>query len=261
MKNNKILYPLLRVCLVMLLVFVVSCRDVFQYRQATQKLDCSLAFVKDNYPEGVKIQQTSNAMPRSLLFVYKIKNNMSKPAFLPIHSDNAEDHKNQSELSLFVDSFRIGSKTKVRQFKSEEREAYVYDLAFNEYDYVVESRSKTQPYAHEDGWLYPGDSIFVSIRVTESLLKLAGLPSDINIYDLMEKMQIRYNPGLEYGNPAASETADVRQSASRYIAFSFGMKIPEKKDDSEFQWMCREDDEADEERRHHHTFSGMSCYY
>lgn len=257
MKSNSIPYPYAWLCMV-LLFLATSCKNGRSSKHS-KMLDCSLVIVEDNYPEGYK-QQTANAMPRSILFVYKIKNNSSKPAYLPLHSDNVTDRKKPSELSLFIDAFRIGAKTKVRNFQSEEGETYIYDLSFNEYGYVVENRKKVCPYSYEEGMLYSGDSIFVSIMVKDSLLKKAGLPSDIDIYDLMDRMQVKYIPDLEYDK--SYMIADLRQCASRYISFCFRMEVPEKKEDStsELFWNC-DDDENDEERRNHLFFSGMSYYY
>ncbi len=261
MKNNYVIFPQVWLCTVML-ALVVSCQDGNSAKHTTQMFDYSLVFVVDNYPEEYKIQQTANAIPRSLVFVYKIKNNSSRPAYLPIHSDNATDRKIPSELSLFVDTIRIGSKTKVGNCQSGEEEAYVYDLSFNEYGNVVENRKKVSPYTHDEGLLHPGDSIFVGIRVADSLLKKAGLPSDINIYDLMERMQGKYIPDQEYKHHASHMMADVRLCNSRFVAFCFRMENPEikKEPTPELQWKCN-DNETDENKRYNHFFSGMSCYY
>ena len=260
MKNDRIPYPLVWLYIVML-TMAASCRNESSTEKSKQMLDCSLAFVVDNYPEGYK-QQTVITIPRSLLFIYKIKNNSSKPAYLPIHSDNATDRKKPSELSLYIDNYRIGSKTKVRNYLSNEGEAYVYDLTFNKEGYVVENRKKAIPYTHEHGQLYPGDSIFVSIRVADSLLKQAGLSSDINIYDLMDRMQVKYIPDQEYKHHASHMMADVRLCNSRFIAFCFRMENPDRKKEptSELQWKCN-DNETDEAKRYNLFFSGMSCYY
>lgn len=244
-----------------LLTMATSCKGGSSLDDSPIMLDCTLAFVTDNYPEGYK-QQSVNEMPRSLLFVYKIKNNSQKSAYLPIHSDNAPDRKKPSELSLFIDTVRIGAKTKVRNFMSEGGETYVYDLSFNEYGYVVENRKMVHPYAHEEGLLYPGDSIFVGISVKDSLLKKAGFPSDINIYDLMDRMQVRYIADPDDKCQATHVLADVRQCTGRYVGFCFCMEIPEKKEEatSDFLWDC-DDDEMDEEHRYHLVFSGLSYYY
>ena len=254
-------YPQVWLCMV-LLALTVSCQNGGSTKRSTPMLDCSLVYVEDNYPEGYKQQQTTYIMPRSLLFVYKIKNNSPNPAYLPIHSDNVTNRKKPSELSLFIDTFRIGAKTKVRHFQSEDEEPYVYDLSFNKYGYVVENRKKVNPYTHEDNLLHPGDSIFASIRVTDNLLNKAGFPSDLYIYDLMDRMQVKYIPDSEYIGHSFHKIADVRQCASRYIAFCFRMETPEKKKNpnSELHRKC-DDHEMDEGRRYHHLFSGMSCYH
>ena len=79
-------------------------------------LDCSLYIVVDNYPEEASLQALVNAMPRRILFIYKIKNNTISPTYLPIKSDNEKDNKYHSVLSLYIDTFRIGSTTKVRYY-------------------------------------------------------------------------------------------------------------------------------------------------
>lgn len=261
MKNNCIESPHVWLCMI-LLALVVSCQDRNSAKHTKQMFDYSLVFVVDNYPEGYKQQQVANVIPRSILFVYKIKNNLSIPAFLPIHSDNAIDRKKPSEISLFIDTFRIGSKTTVRLFQQGEGEPFVYDLSFNEYGNVVENRKKVRPYIHKDGWLHPGDSIFVSITVADSLLEKAGIPSDINIYDMMDRMQVKYTPDSVYECHVAQKIANVRLCANSVIAFCFRMETPEIKDEStsDLQWKCN-DNETDEKRRYHHFFSGMSCYY
>lgn len=260
MKFNSISYPHIWLCMI-LVTLAASCHRS-STKQPSQILDCSLVFVVDNYPEGYEQQQAAKAIPRSVVFVYKIKNNSSSPAYLPIHSDNANNRKIPSELSLFIDTVRIGSKTKVRNFQSDEGEAFVYDLSFNEYGNVVENRKKICPYTQEEGLLHSGDSIFVGIRVADSLLKKAGFPSDINIYDLMDRMQVKYIPDQEYKHHASHMMADIRPCNSRFIAFCFRMDNPERKKEStsELQWKCN-DNETDEAKRYNLFFSGMSCYY
>ena len=222
-------------------------------------LDCSLYIVVDNYPEEASLQALVNAMPRRILFIYKIKNNTISPTYLPIKSDNEKDNKYHSVLSLYIDTFRIGSTTKVRYYDQKKEKNFVYNLSFNKYGNVVENREEVHPYTQEDNNLYPGDSIFVSIKVTDSLIHSVGLPSNASIYEIMEKMRLKYMPKPEDKRPYQSGLAVIEEAFSPYISFCFGKFIPRKdsKAHSEMEWKCDDDEKGDD----HQFFSGMTSYY
>lgn len=105
MRNNNRVSSLFWLCVVSL-VLVISCQDGVLVKKTTQILDCSLVFVVDNYPKSYKLQPTDNAIPRSLVFVYKIKNNSSSPAYLPVHSDNVKGRKKPSEISIYIEKLK-----------------------------------------------------------------------------------------------------------------------------------------------------------
>ncbi len=157
--------------------------------------------------------------PLNLKFRIMFKNDNNKKVYFPLHSDDEEDTSNNFYLHLCLNNHIINNKTLVRKYDYSDDSQYVYDLVFNKNGNIVENRRKGNQLFQDKRVLNPGDSAFVTLWVSESLLKDACFNERISADIIMDKMRLFVSDNPNFSCNKKTAIKEIKLKKHKYVTY------------------------------------------